>query len=257
MLQQLGNSPFPVFMLLNTLDNAEYDALPKPQQQRLIGSVQPNNHSVGKRLTEDLIALFQQKASRAPLTLYALQGDYTTPASLARQQGMLSALANVPSIRVIDSTVVNWSRHQAYTKALGLIQRQAIDVVWAANDPMAFGAKQALQELSQQGTTLIGGINWDAQDSQFPLDVSYGGHVTLGALAMVMLHDFHHALAEKDHMHQVVDIFERGTPTHIAAFNQLLTDNHLENVDFRQFSKASPAPRPFTIDNILGTGKQQ
>ncbi len=54
---------------------------------------------------------------------------------------------------------------------------------------MAFGVKEAVLEEALQNKIIISGINWDHDDSQDLLSLSYGGHEILGAKSLVMLRD--------------------------------------------------------------------
>ena len=255
MLPILARDKLPVFMLLNSFSPETIGGF--DQQQRLLikGSVKPDNFKAGKLLAERLIGLHVSKKGTQPSTLYALLGDYTTPAALEREAGLKSALKQHTQIRLLDSPVANWSRVQAFDKTKGVSQRHTIDIIWAGNDPMAFGAKAALLDNNQFAST-IGGINWDAQDEQFPLDVSLGGHVTLGAKAIIMLHDFHHGLIPPENMHKVIDIFHPGTREEIVVFNQLFRAHTSEQIDFKKFSKVAAQPVPFSIQSFLNIAQQ-
>lgn len=240
----------PIFMLLNDFEAAEEARLTEQQRSLIIGSLKPDNFSAGRHLAEDLLALHRQKKQPPPIVFYALDGDYTTPAAQDRHAGLMSVLANNPHIEFIDNTVANWSKHEAYTKTLGMIQRYDLDIIWAANDPMAYGAKQAVNS-GAANRPLIGGINWGMDEQEFPLDVSYGGHLTLGAKAMVMLYDYHHEALSRVDMYQVLDIFRRGSPQEIIRFNQLFYRDNLSKIDFTLFSATENAALPYTIDNLM------
>ena len=240
----------PIFMLLNDFEPEDMSRLSESQKALIIGSVKPDNYSVGKRLAADLLAFHQNKNKQSPIVFYALRGDYSTPAALDRYAGMLSAIRGDTSVHFIDSTVANWSRTQAYDKTLGMLLRQPLDVIWAANDAMAFGASEAISD-SGVGNPVVGGINWEIDEQAFPLDVSYGGHVALGAKALVVLYDYHNKVLSADKMHEVIDIFESGTESRIRLFNQLFHNNELKKIDFRGFSETSSDKKDFTIDNLL------
>ncbi|BDX06990.1 ABC transporter substrate-binding protein [Planctobacterium marinum] len=185
----------PVFMLLNNFSEQEVAGFDESQQALLIGSVIPDNFQAGRSLMEGLLSIHKQKyPMQKSITLIALQGDYSSPASVQRNAGLIDYLIQHPEIQFLDSPVVSWSGEIAYQKIKGLIQRQRIDIIWSANDPIAIGARRAVIEALPDYQVTIGGINWDKPDKQFPIDLSYGGHVVLGAKALVMLADYHAGL---------------------------------------------------------------
>lgn len=248
MIKYLVKLDVPIFMLLN---NFHKNQLSETERSLIIGSIEPNNFSVGERLATDLIETHRRKTNAPYMMFYALQGDFTTPASIAREAGLKSALRNYPDVHLIDSTYANWSQNQAYQKTQGISKRYDVDIIWAANDPMAFGAIKAISESRDRSLVTIGGINWDTDDENFPLDISYGGHVILGAKALSMIHDYHLDLVTPQEMHQVLDIFESGTPEQIAAFNQKIFEGTIEDIDFTRFSKSNPTPLEFNIGNLV------
>lgn len=250
MLAPCLNLDIPVFMLLNDFEPEELGKFTPQQRDLIIGSVKPDNFSAGRHLAEDLLVLHRQEKQASAITFYALNGDYTTPAAQDRNAGLMSVLENSPDIELIDSTVANWSKQQAFVKTKGILTRQNIDIIWAANDPMAFGAKQAMRSTGNK-FALIGGINWGMDQQEFPLDVSYGGHLTLGAKALIMLHDYHYKVLSGEERYQVVDIFRRGTPEQIKQFNQLFQADNLNRIDFTLFSATENYPLTFSIDNLM------
>ncbi|MEW6983115.1 ABC transporter substrate-binding protein [Colwelliaceae bacterium 6471] len=260
-MRQIATHNIPTFMLLNTFNDKDYSLLSTPEKSLLIGSVIPDNYIAGNKL---LNGLFQQYESlqdnnnnNSSRNLLALQGDYTTPASLAREQGMKDAIQAIKSINIVDSTVANWSKQQAYQKVKGILQRKRIDLIWAGNDAMAFGAKKAVEELTLEYPVVIGGINWDVDDPHYPTNLSFGGHVTLGALALAMLRDIDSNNLPLNERHQVVDIFESSSTPYSNLFKTRLKQHQLEYYDFAKFSYSSTNKLPFTIENITNTFSQQ
>lgn len=64
----------------------------------------------------------------------------STPA-IERHQGFINVISNHPEIKILDTWDSEWKRESAYEKTLSLLDRQSdIDVVFAHNDIMAYGA---------------------------------------------------------------------------------------------------------------------
>ena len=242
------------FMLLNNLSNDDIASLTAQERRFVTGSVTPDNYSVGRKLLNDLVRnykiLVDEPAMKKELRLLALKGDYTTPASLARTQGFLDALNDHKQVVLIDSTVANWSRQQAYQKVKGILQHTSIDIIWTANDAMALGAKEAVLEKELQNKVIIGGINWDLDDSQYTLSLSYGGHVTLGAKSLVMLRDIDDNLLPQGERHQELDIFVSSINPHYSRFIKRFSQEKLQQYDFSCFSLSSEKTLPFSIDSL-------
>jgi ABC-type sugar transport system substrate-binding protein len=78
---------------------------------------------------------------------------------------------------LIDNTVANWPKQQAHEKVKGILQHTDVDIIWSANDAMAFGAKKAIIELNLTHKIVLGGINWDIANEDVPIDLSYSGYV--------------------------------------------------------------------------------
>ena len=259
LVKELAKFNFPIFMLLNGFSNIELMQLTPKERSLIIGSVIPNNFTVGKRLASDLFQLYKSAMPNSEgeslSHLLALQGDHTTPASLQRSAGLKQFLSKNQKVIAIDSIVAHWSKQQAYQKVQGLLRRKRIDLIWAANDAMAHGAKQAVDEANLDYKVLIGGINWDIDEPKHTIDISYGGHVTLGAYALVMLRDIDEGLLTNEQRHQLLDIFQSSQQDYYLAFKQLLMLNKLSQYNFAMFSQRQNSSSAFSVENLIKTIK--
>jgi ABC-type sugar transport system substrate-binding protein len=255
--KEIAAHNIPVFMLLNTLSNDEYDLLSQKEKKLFIGSVTPDNYRVGRKLGDDLINEYLERYnhndSYRTINFLALLGDHTTPAATERARGLTDALKVHKNIILVDSTVENWSEKQAYQKVKGMLQRRRIDIIWTANDAMAFGAKQAVLETELAYEPIIGGVNWDLSTKGNVIDISYGGHVTLGAYAISMLKDIDERKISSTEKHQMIDIFESSRSHHFSLFKTLLSTQQLSLYDFTRFNQNSPNKMKFSIENMLKT----
>ena len=253
-IKQLARYDIASFMLLNSINEKDLVLLSAKEKRLLKGSVTPNNYNAGKKLLNGLVTLYKSHKNKADkkqlIKILALQGDYTTPASLARELGFNDALKANQNLLAVDSTVSNWSKQQSYEKVTGILQHTRIDIIWAANDAMAFGAKKAVLATKMSQPIYIGGINWDIDDINYPVDLSFGGHVALGAKSLVMLKDIDNNSLVNDNRHQVVDIFESSLSPSYHDFTQRLSLKQLGHYDFSRFSISSAEPLVFSIDNL-------
>jgi len=254
LIKEITAHDIPVFMLLNTLSSKDSALLSAKEQSLFCGSLIPNNSIAGKNLLNGLVQIYESLPKKLTVknqrNLLALQGDYNTQASLAREQGLLKALDNNKQLTYIDSIVANWSKKEAYQKVKGILKRSRIDIIWAANDAMAFGAKQAVIESKLAHSIIIGGVNWDIEDPHYPVDLSFGGHVSLGAMSLVMLKDINDNKLPQNKRHQIVNIFESNLTPSYRAFIERLHDKKLDHYNFERFSHATSNKLPFTIENL-------
>lgn len=252
LVKQIAKQQIPIFTLLNGFTKQELARLNKQQKDLLIGSLVPNNYIAGKALMADLYQLHQQKVNTTePYELLVLRGDYTSSASIQREQGVAVHLAANPKLHLIDSPVANWSKLEAYKKVKGILQRNHIDIIWAANDPMAYGASRAVKESGLAEKITIGGINWDQVNSDYPIDVSYGGHVILAAKALVMLHDHQTGIIPSCRMNKKQDVFSRNIGNNLKRFRNNTQGQKLEQFDFSRFSLTSPQPAKFELATFI------
>jgi len=257
LLKEISKHKIPVFMLLNTFSDKEFAQLSRQEKIMLKGSVVPNNYSVGKKLINGLFDMYEALPNKviknAPRTLLALEGDYATPASLERKRGLNDVLLINNELVILDSTVANWSKNHAYQKVKGILRRSQIDIIWAANDAMAFGAKKAVVEANLAYPVMIGGINWDIDDLDYPVNLSFGGHVALGAIALIMLKDLDMNNLSLKERHQVIDIFESSLSASFSLFSKRLNDKKLNYYDFSRFCRSSENYLNFSIENLEET----
>lgn len=254
LVKQISAHDIPVFMLLNNINQNKLALLSTKELSLIYGSLVPDNYVVGKKLINDLTHMYESLPNKIDtsisINILALQGDHNTQASLERERGLIAGLLNKKKLQYIDSVVANWSKQQAYQKVIGILKRTRIDVIWAANDSMAFGAKKAVLASKVENPIIIGGINWDIDDSYYPVDLSYGGHVALGAKSLIMLKGIHDNYLPENQRHQTVNIFESSLNPAFNHFTKQLKNNKLEYYDFSKFNYALKNRLSFTIKNL-------
>ncbi|HEX8536538.1 MAG TPA: substrate-binding domain-containing protein, partial [Cystobacter sp.] len=120
-----------------------------------------------------------------------------------------------------------------------------LQAVWAANDDLAMGALQALEEAGRRPgeDVLVGGIDWTPEALEAVragrLVTSLGGHFLEGAWALVLLSDHHQG---RDFASERLDwstAFLPATRANVAGYLELLARPDWEAFDFRAFSKAA------------------
>jgi ABC-type sugar transport system substrate-binding protein len=246
MVEDIAHSNIPVVVLLNDLTKEQYQDLSPMGHKHIISAITPNNFDAGYI---QAMALFSD--SLKPINIVALRGDYVTEAAIERYKGFMNAL-NKTNHKLTAEKVVNWSEQQAYEAIDKWLQRNiSIDAVWSANDPIGIGAKKALIHYGRNAR--VGGINWDEPELTKQLYVSVGGHVTLGALAMMRIAQYQSKadIPRKE----VVSIFQTNKATEYQKFSVLTNKASIETIDFSLLNKKISEGQPFSIRNIVDSIK--
>ncbi|MDH4610406.1 ABC transporter substrate-binding protein [Pseudomonas sp. BN102] len=209
-----------------------------------IGSMVANEEEAGYLMARTLLEQQQRVAPGQPFDMLAFSGVKQTPAAKRREQGLMKALAEFPRARLRQLVYSEWNRQRAYAQAQQLLPRYPdVNLVWAANDEMAFGAMAAATELGRKpGQDMrFSALNNSPEVLRAYLDgkvsALVSGHFTLGGWAMVLLHDYDAGL----------DFAQRGGKDREVRLFMTLDRNkaarllrHIErrghDLDFRAFS---------------------
>lgn len=224
----------------------------------LIGTMVADDEQAGYLMLTDLLRQHRSAAPGTTLDLLAFSGAKTTPVAQLRVQGMQRALAEHPEVRLRQLVYGEWSHQRAFEQASQLFKRYPqTALVWSANDEMALGAMQALQDSGRVPgkDVLFSAANSSPQILAARLDgrlsTLVAGHFTLGGWAMVLIHD----------EAKGVDIDARGGRNRQQALFQLIDaaqarrlSGPLPSVDFRALSavgKPASYRYPFSLQLLL------
>lgn len=247
----------PIFTLLNGFSETERSQLTAKQQKLLIGNLVPDNFLVGKALMQSLYQRhIKTHQKHGKLEVLALIGDYRSWAATERQAGLVDEINSNNKLSLFDSPVANWSQTEAYRKVKGMLQRHNVDIIWAANDPMAYGASIAVREVGLSKQVTIGGVNWDLAYQNGPFDLSFGGHVTLGAKSLVMLADHRAGLMLNCEMHIKHNIFQSNNGNRLVRFLANTKGKNIESFDFFRFSKRHKNPAVYDLNVFINNSYQ-
>lgn len=241
----------PVFVIITGLTPEERERFGGPREHfpSWLGQMVPDDEQAGHQLTRLLVDAARHLPPVPPgkkRGLVALEGrvdDY----SVKRSKGLREALDEARDIEFFQGVyVIVWAPEQAHRRMTLLLRRYPeIQLVWAANDAMALGAIQALEEagLHPGRDVVVGGIGWTPQAVQAVQEgkmvATLGGQVLQGAWALVLLYDHHHgkdfASERLDWRTELVPITRDNVDRYLGLFG----DSTWEKVDFRAFSKAA------------------
>jgi ribose transport system substrate-binding protein len=90
--------------------------------------------------------------------IIALQGILDTGAAKDRFAGLEESLSANPDVELLDDQTANFSRAEALEVTKTLLTKHGDDVkgIWAANDDMALGALEALQQAGRTDVAVVG-----------------------------------------------------------------------------------------------------
>lgn len=246
LVQLLDGKPSRVLFLLNNLTPKQRAILElrNIDLRKIVASIEPDNENAGYEMARSLFekerALYPE---RKKIRLLALTGDTSTPAGLFRETGMQRAVADNPDVDLIHAIPVNWNEETAYARASEVLSRTKVDVVWGANDAIAFGARKAAEEKGMKAgaDVLFAGLNWsrramDAIQRQ-EMTMSHGGHFFAGAWAIVLLRDHFYRISTGEVHVNVRFKMSPITADNVEHYLESLGDGNWDKIDFGRFCK--------------------
>lgn len=223
--------------------------LPGGVHKNLLGAITPDNFGAGKRMMLALRHCANQSNVQSPYHFLAIGGDKLTPASIDRNGGALAVVNNHQNEIKLDRFLyANWNRAEAKAlthRYLQWAKRNQITpaAIWSANDPIAFGAREALQENGLQAgkDVCMVGLNWSAEALRLvrsgELLLSDGGHFLAGAWSMVLLKDYH--FRQKRGNDQPIGSvrfqMQSIDATNVEQYLTHLGDEDWDKIDFNRF----------------------
>ena len=156
-----------------------------------------------------------------------------------------------------------WNEEKSYQRTKSLLDRyKEANIIWAANDPMAFGALKAVKEkgLSSGKDILVGGLNWSIPAVNKVIEgemvTTVGGHFMSGGWAMVMLYDYINGIdfAKGGNAQLKYDIFGVINKSNASNYLKHFKDENWSAIDFKKFTKKhNPGKKDynFGLDPIL------
>lgn len=241
---------------------------PGGKHGNLLGAITPDNFTAGARMMQALLDCARRQDSNKPYHFLAIGGDQLTPASIDRNEGALSVFnANKDEIILDRFLYANWNRKEAESltsRYLQWTERNQVSptAIWSANDPIAFGARDALKSKGfQPGENVcMVGLNWSADALQLvktgELLLSDGGHFLAGAWSIVVLHDYDKRLnqgsdAPIGHVRfQMQSIGANNVDTYLTH----LGDENWGKIDFTQFAldaKSAATNYDFSLEHVF------
>jgi ABC-type sugar transport system substrate-binding protein len=233
-----------------------------------IGQLAPNDKQAGYDLGTHLIQEAKAKQlynDQNKIHIVALSGHNRQTVSLQREQGLIDAIAQFPSVTLRQIISTNWSQDDALYKTTVLLERYPeTSVIWNASDELALSALKAAEKLSKvPGRDFIaGGIDGLSKGQKAvangKLTATLTGHFMEGAWALILLHDYHLGhdfISEGTEFHSK---FQLLTNANMGTYMPLLNEKKWHKINFKHFSKVyNPSIKKydFSMENALKSTK--
>ncbi|NVZ71330.1 ABC transporter substrate-binding protein [Pseudomonas costantinii] len=195
-LRMAQGSGVKLLIVNNALTPDQVQLLDARDDASWIVSLVADDEQAGYLMLTDLLRQHRALAPGESLDLLAFSGVKNTPAAQLRERGLHRALAEHPEVRLRQLVYGEWSRQRAFEQATQLFKRYPqTALVWSANDEMALGAMQALQDSGRTPgkEVLFSALNSSPEILKARLDgrltTLVAGHFTLGGWAMVLIND--------------------------------------------------------------------
>ncbi len=262
-LEPLAAAGVPTLLILNVFDGPDVERYGRPREKlpSFLGTLEPDNQDAGHALALRLADAGKAAGFAPPMRLLGISGAKATISVLARDDGLEEALGERPDLALAQLVHSNWQREKAHKQIAGLLRRWPdTRLIWAANDPMALGAMDALRDRGQTPgkDVLLTGLNWSTEALRLvqggELVASAGGHFLTGAWALVLLRDHHDGrdfAAEGTEIRFPMGLIDRGN---VGTYLGALGGQEWARIDFAKFCKSrNPAVEKyeFTLERLL------
>jgi PAS domain S-box-containing protein len=237
-LQIAEKNSVPAILINSQLPQA--DLLPRTKYNYWISSVRPDDEKVGTILIQQLINAARLSGIER-FNVLAIEGYPKDESSKARIRGLRGFMKHLKGLNSFKIVAGNWNQIRAQEIFLSYYKtRSDVNIVWCANDNMAFGVVKAIKELGLEDKIAVGGVDWDkaAQEAILNgrMDVSVGGHFLDGAWAAVLLYDYLNGIDFANESLQFESPMVGITRVNLKRFSEFLSLEK-QPLNFRLFSK--------------------
>lgn len=249
MLMTLNKSKIKTILIHSDLTDEQKKLLKHPREKLKywIATITPDNTNAGYIIAEEIFKNAKKKLKKnTPFNMIAISGDKVTPASIERENGLKKFLSENKNVNLQQTLYAEWNKDIAYEQKNIILDRyKNINMVWAANDPIALGIlKSAKEKGKEPGKDIfIGGLNWLKEAilevKKGNLATTIGGHFMNGACALIVLYDYYHGIdINKKNYELNIKIFSAINDIESDKFLNYLDETNWNKIDFKRFSKA-------------------
>jgi len=129
--------------------------------------IRSDNRKIGQQAGQYVVDFLTKKNGAPKGNVVEIQGMKGVEGALNRHDGFWDIVAKYPDIKLVHDATANWFQPEAIdrmTEALNAVPE--IDVVYAHNDPMAYGAYLAAKEKGREKEMIFIGIDGLVDEGQ-------------------------------------------------------------------------------------------
>ncbi|GAK54443.1 periplasmic binding protein/LacI transcriptional regulator [Candidatus Moduliflexus flocculans] len=129
--------------------------------------IRSDNRKIGQQAGQYVVDFLTQKNGAPKGNVVEIQGMKGVEGALNRHAGFWDIVSKYPDIKLVHDATANWFQPEAIdrmTEALNAVPE--IDVVYAHNDPMAYGAYLAAKEKGREKEMIFIGIDGLVDEGQ-------------------------------------------------------------------------------------------
>lgn len=189
-LQMTERAKIPAIVMDTSVTGVE----PKGKFQTYEAFIGPSNKKAGYAIAEFLIKNMKTGAG-GKKEMVALYGTLGTSVAEERKDGLNEALAKYPEVKLVAAQTGDFRRDEGMKVMENfLIANPNVTAVWCANDEMALGAINAIENAGKSKDIIVGGMDLNDEAVKALLDGRYaftaGGHWLMGGFAAAIMYDY-------------------------------------------------------------------
>ena len=132
----------PVIVLDRAIDGYDYTLY-----------IGPDNEAIGRKAGEYVAELLGEKGGN----VIEIQGFYGSPPVRDRHKGFVEVIDQYSNIKIVKTVFADWQRDETEDSIKEILtENPEVDVIFAQNDPMAYGGYLAAKELNIEGIKFVG-----------------------------------------------------------------------------------------------------
>ncbi|MBN1379154.1 MAG: ABC transporter substrate-binding protein [Gammaproteobacteria bacterium] len=250
-IQQAKERGTKVFVFNSDILREDYPTVgrrPREMHAHFIGQAVPDDRKAGYELASILVKRAQQikaGSSDDKINVLALVAPAVSAVRYIRVEGLKTKIDEIPEAILEDVVETNWESGSASQVIADLLQQYPqTDVIWSANEAIAWGAVQAVEKLNKipGKDIIVGGFDWEDESIKAIADgrmtASMFGHFMEGAWALLLVHDYHYGFDFADDFGvRISTPLAAITTDNYEKYQPLIQDADWEDIDFKKFSK--------------------
>lgn len=164
-----------------TIEAHRAEGLSPWDNDHFVAHINQNDFNAGYEMA---VCLFEAIGGSG--NVFDLYGALGNDAATAREAGFQAALAEYPDIKLVDTQVASFNQQEALnlTETWLASYEDEMDGIFAADDPSALGAIEALKEYGLEGKVKVTGINGSSEGMQAVKDGNLVATHYLNSLAI-------------------------------------------------------------------------